>query len=57
MVHLGEKCQIEITMMIGYGNRVRTHKVCNIFNDLHPKRNQGKHIKDKHCKVFMQLVW
>lgn len=40
MVHLSEKDRIEILMMIGYGDRVRTHEeVCHIFNDLHPERN------------------
>jgi len=35
-----ESERIEILMMIGYGDRKRTHQeVCNLFNDTHPDKN------------------
>lgn len=38
-MHLSEKERIEILMMIGFGDRVRTQQeVCNLFNANHPNR-------------------
>lgn len=40
MAQLTEKERIEILMMIGFGDRVRTHEeVCHLFNAVHPDRN------------------
>lgn len=39
MVHLTERERIEILMMIGFGDRVRTHQeVCALFNNLYQDR-------------------
>lgn len=38
MVPLGEKDNIKILMIMGYGDHIRTHEeVCHIFNELHPE--------------------
>lgn len=40
MDHLTETQRIEILMILGYGDRMRTQQeVCNIFNDKYPDRN------------------
>lgn len=39
MPELSERERIEILMMIGFGDRRRTHQeVCYLFNDIHPNR-------------------
>lgn len=39
MAHLTERERIEILMMVGYGDRQRTHReVCELFNQEHPDR-------------------
>ena len=38
-MHLSEKERIEVLMMTGFGDRVRTQQeVCNLFNASHPDR-------------------
>ncbi|KAF2903407.1 hypothetical protein ILUMI_02785 [Ignelater luminosus] len=42
MPDLSESKRIEILMMIGFGDRRRTHQeVCDVFNDIHPKLYKG----------------
>lgn len=39
MARLTEKQRIEILMMVGYGDRIRTQaEVCELFNDKYPER-------------------
>jgi hypothetical protein len=40
MVKLSETERIEILLMVGYGDRQRSHQdVCHLFNNVHPERN------------------
>ncbi|MBZ5796693.1 DUF4817 domain-containing protein, partial [Burkholderia contaminans] len=40
MAKLSETERIEILMMVGYGDRQRSHEaVCHLFNTVHPERN------------------
>jgi transposase len=39
MVHLSESERIEILMMVGYGDRLRSHQeTCELFNQEHANR-------------------
>lgn len=56
MARLSEKQRIEILMMIGYGDRVRTqNEVCELFNNKYPERPITQSAVSKIEKKFRDL--
>lgn len=53
MPHLSERERIEILMMIGFGDRRRTHQeVCDLFNNIHPNRQITRSIVTKTLQRY-----
>lgn len=53
MADLSERERIEILMMIGFGDRRRTHQeVCDLFNDNHPNRQISRSLVTKTLQRY-----